>query len=61
MLAERIRGLNFRDLELFNKALLAKQVWRMLNCPNLLVSRVISGVYVLDCSILEAKLGANSF
>ena len=35
-------GLGFRDLEKFNEALLAKQLWRMLTKPNLLVNKVMS-------------------
>ena len=36
-------GLGFKDLEAFNKALLGKQVWRLLTKPNLLVSKVLKG------------------
>lgn len=45
-------GLNFRDLEIFNQALLAKQVWRMLKGPHLLVSRFLNGCYFPDSDIL---------
>ena len=33
-------GLGFRDLEILNLALLAKQIWRVITNPNLLVSKV---------------------
>lgn len=52
-------GLNFRDLKLFNKALLAKQLWRYIQFPNLLVAKVIRGVYAQDSSLLAAEGGAN--
>lgn len=34
-------GLNFHDLELFNKVLLAKQLWWLIHPPNLLVAKVM--------------------
>ena len=34
-------GIDFEDLEAFNIALLAKQIWRFLTTPNLLVSKVM--------------------
>lgn len=33
-------GLGFRNLDNFNKAMLAKQIWRMLNQPFSLVARM---------------------
>ena len=39
--------LSFCDLEGFNKALLAKQVGRVLTSPSLLVSRVLKAVILL--------------
>nr|XP_027060887.1 uncharacterized protein LOC113687483 [Coffea arabica] len=41
-------GLGFRDLEAFNTALLAKQIWRFLMAPNLLVSKVMKAKYMRD-------------
>ncbi|XP_027102976.1 uncharacterized protein [Coffea arabica] len=38
--------LGFRDLEKFNEALLAKQMWRILTNPNLLVSKVMKAKYL---------------
>ncbi|XP_027166343.1 uncharacterized protein LOC113766338 [Coffea eugenioides] len=41
-------GIGFRDLEAFNTALLAKQIWRFLTAPNLLVSKVMKAKYMKD-------------
>ncbi|XP_027172745.1 uncharacterized protein LOC113772350 [Coffea eugenioides] len=46
-------GLGFKDLEAFNKALLGKQVWRILAKPNLLVSKVLKAKYFPQESILQ--------
>lgn len=60
MSSQRKGGLNFRDLQHFNKALLAKQVWRMISKPNLLVSRVIKNRYAHQISLLHAPIKSNS-
>uniref|UniRef100_A0A803Q154 Reverse transcriptase domain-containing protein n=1 Tax=Cannabis sativa TaxID=3483 RepID=A0A803Q154_CANSA len=53
-------GLGFRDLGLFNQALLAKQVWRCLRSPTLLSSRVLKACYYPGVSVLDAKCGSHS-
>lgn len=47
-------GLNFWDMEGFNQALLAKQVWRVLQNPNILLSRLLRGKYFADSLVLKA-------
>lgn len=50
-------GLNFRSLEDFNRALLAKQGWCLLKDEDSLVAQVFKAKYYQNCSFLEAKLG----
>jgi hypothetical protein len=49
-------GMGFRDLNCFNKSLLAKQVWRMWTMPDSLVAQIMKAKYFPNCSILEAPL-----
>ncbi|CAM8948389.1 unnamed protein product [Rhodiola kirilowii] len=49
-------GLSFRDLVLFNEALLAKQVWRLLVNPSSLISRVLKAKYFRDGNVLSTGL-----
>jgi hypothetical protein len=49
-------GMGFRDLVCFNKALLAKQCWRLLQNQDSLVAQIIKAKYYPSCTILEAKL-----
>ncbi|KAL5794381.1 hypothetical protein ACOSP7_002975 [Xanthoceras sorbifolium] len=49
-------GLSFRDLSLFNQALLAKQGWKIFSNPSALVSRVLKGLYFPSCGFLQARL-----
>ena len=47
--------LGFRDLEAFNEALLAKQLWQIISHPNLLMSKVIKAKYLKDTNALETN------
>lgn len=53
------RGLGIKDLENFNKASLAKQLWRVLHQPSSLVAQVLKEKYFVEGNLLEAKLGLN--
>jgi ribonuclease HI len=55
--AKNCGGMGFRDFKCFNKALLAKQLWRLWNMPDSLVSQIIKAKYYPRGSILEAQLG----
>jgi hypothetical protein len=50
-------GMGFRDLGCFNKALLAKQGWRLWKEPDSLVSKIMKAKYYPNGSFLESHLG----
>ncbi|KAL0412615.1 UNVERIFIED_CONTAM: putative mitochondrial protein [Sesamum radiatum] len=50
-------GLGFRKLHLFNLAMLAKQLWRILRYPDRLLSRVLKARYFPNGDIFSATAG----
>ena len=48
-------GMGFRDLQSFNLAMLAKQVWRLMAEPESLCARVLRPKYYPDGDLLNAK------
>lgn len=52
-------GLEFRDIEKFNDALLAKQIWRILHNPDCLMARTMRGRYFSRSNILSASRGSQ--
>ena len=48
-------GMRFKELTLFNYALLAKQTWRLLPDKNSLLYRVFKSKFFPNCSVMEAK------
>lgn len=49
-------GLGLRDIGCFNQALLAKQAWRLLTEPNLLLARVLLGKYCYGESLFDCRV-----
>jgi hypothetical protein len=52
--------LGFRDMFLFNKAMLAKQVWRLHNDPNSLVSQCLKAKYYPNTDLFHSLQGRQS-
>ncbi|CAM8982037.1 unnamed protein product [Rhodiola kirilowii] len=52
-------GLGFRELSIFNDALLAKQVWRLLHCEDSLTSRLLKSKYYREANVLNCNLGVR--
>ncbi|XP_021717030.1 uncharacterized protein LOC110684899 [Chenopodium quinoa] len=53
-------GLGVRDFQAFNKALLAKQAWRVFTNAQFLMSKVLEGKYFPSINFLEARLNYNA-
>ena len=52
--AKEVGGMGFKEIGKFNQALLAKQVWRMIDNPDSLCHKVFKARFFPNCSILEA-------
>lgn len=58
-LPKGLGGIGFRDLTLFNKTLLAKQVWRMFVNQDLLLTKVFKARYFKLTDIINAGIDSN--
>ena len=47
-------GMGFRDMKLFNQAMLGRQCWRLLTSPDSLCARVLKGRYYPKCSFMDS-------
>jgi hypothetical protein len=47
-------GMGFRDMPLFNQAMLGKQGWRLIMNPDSLIAKVLKGKYFPQGGILSA-------
>ena len=48
-------GVGFKDLSLFNDALLAKQAWRLFHNQNYLFYRIFRARFFPNCSIIKSS------
>ena len=52
-------GMGFRDIHLFNQAMLARQAWRLVNKPNSLCARVLKTKYYPNGDILDTVFASD--
>jgi hypothetical protein len=52
-------GLDFRDMCMFNQALLARQAWRLINFPNSLCARVLRARYYRNGELIDTVFTGN--
>ncbi|CAL2240124.1 unnamed protein product [Prunus armeniaca] len=53
-------GLGFKNFEAFNKAMVAKQAWRILEKPTSLVVKILKARYFPHDDFMQASLGSSS-
>jgi hypothetical protein len=53
VLPKALGVMGFKDLIMFNQALLAKQAWRLITCPNSLCTRVLRAKYYPRGNLLD--------
>lgn len=52
--------MGFKDLKLFNQALLAKQAWRLLTFPESLCAKVLKAKYFPNGNLLDTPIAVSS-
>ncbi|KAL9690493.1 hypothetical protein QQ045_010893 [Rhodiola kirilowii] len=53
-------GLDFFNFKWLNKAFLAKQCWRIMNNPQLLVSKILQAKYFHSSSLIDSHVGQHA-
>lgn len=52
-------GIGFKELNLFNLALLAKQPWRLISNQDGIWVKLLKGIYFLHSDFMDAQLRRN--
>jgi hypothetical protein len=52
-------GMGFRDLHLFNLAMIAKQGWNIATKPHTIVAKLYKARYFPNSSLFDSQLGHN--
>jgi hypothetical protein len=52
-------GVGFRDMRLFNQALLARQAWRLIQYPDTLCARILKAKYYPNGVLLDTVFSGN--
>ena len=61
MLRPKMRGgMGFKDLRLFNQALLARQAWRLIQYPESLCAQVLRAKYYPNGEITDTVFSGNA-
>uniref|UniRef100_A0A452Y891 Uncharacterized protein n=1 Tax=Aegilops tauschii subsp. strangulata TaxID=200361 RepID=A0A452Y891_AEGTS len=53
-------GIGFKDMRLFNQALLARQAWRLIQRPNSLCARIVKSKYYPNGKLLDTVFASNA-
>ena len=56
---KEVEGLGFKDLHVFNLAMLAKQGWRIMRNQDSLLARILKAKYFANGDFMNAQLGCN--